>query len=978
MSLDARDGREVVLRDGMILVSRTDLGGKINFVNKHFFEISGYSQDELLGAPHNIVRHPDMPKEAFADLWRTIKAGAPWEGVVKNRTKQGGFYWVRANVTPLVEKGQVVGYTSIRTKPSRAEIEQATRVYQDREAIRHLNKGRVETPSLRGKLASLFQSIGVRINTAFVVLGMMMLTGTAAGLGSMKISNDAVESVYHNGAVRIGQLSDVDAMVRDQALLISVMAARLSNGMPIDQNLDLLRKNREALDSQFKRLLNDPDIDRQFLAAADAARTAFVRDVVDPAIQAGAQGDTAAVRKIAAEQTWSDLAPVRQSHADLVAGILKNADADYAFATKLFSILIMVMPAILLAAVLVTLLARRILGLSIRHPIARLEGYFSGISQGDLAMEIPNETTREFQHSVDMLRAMRAKLAYSTLETAELHARSEEILKSEMLALSEMLESEIEETVGDISRQAQRLTDAAVGLASVAGTLRTQAREVGGAIEITSANVQTVAEATQELESSSRAIAAQIGHSTQLADGARIKAETASQSMAGLTEATSRIGSVVTMIETISSQTRLLALNATIEAARAGDAGKGFVIVADEVKSLALKTEKGIGRVRTQADEIGSTTSEAVITVESVASVINEISEISQEVAKSADEQRAATGEIMESAAQAAGHTRTVAENVLGIVKGVEHTEETAARLNELSASVHRDVTTLQRRLYVILRNSPGGNRRKIARPIAAIKFSGTADGKSVSGFTGNITSEGALLILSPRIETRNGSPCSLDLAGIGTITAQIVAQDVAGLHVRFLSINQQHEQAIHDQIAKIAKTDSIRLEMLQAAAAKTSTALSNAIATGAISREDLFDVEYRPIPGTKPQQVIAKHTKIAEQLFPPIFEPIVENDRTIIFCSPTDRNGLIASHNKKYSLPQRPDDPVWNAANSRNGRVFNDHSSILAARCVKSIAQTYVRDMGGSKFNVVKEIAVPIMVDGHRWGAVRGTFVLG
>src|SRR5512145_1170855 len=97
--------REIEMAEGQLLVSRTDPGGRITFVNRAFIAISGYAEDELIGQPHNLIRHPHMPPEAFADLWTTVKSGRPWEGLVKNRTKSGDFYWVRANVTPVVEDG---------------------------------------------------------------------------------------------------------------------------------------------------------------------------------------------------------------------------------------------------------------------------------------------------------------------------------------------------------------------------------------------------------------------------------------------------------------------------------------------------------------------------------------------------------------------------------------------------------------------------------------------------------------------------------------------------------------------------------------------------------------------------------------------------------------------------------------------------------------------------------------------------------
>ncbi|WP_345248064.1 methyl-accepting chemotaxis protein [Pigmentiphaga soli] len=113
------------------IVTRTDLSGRITYANPAFVEISGFTREELEGQPHNIVRHPDMPPQAFADLWATIKRGQPWRGLVKNRSKDGGFYWVEAYVTPLHENGRLVGYMSVRSAPQRAEVEQAAKLYAD-------------------------------------------------------------------------------------------------------------------------------------------------------------------------------------------------------------------------------------------------------------------------------------------------------------------------------------------------------------------------------------------------------------------------------------------------------------------------------------------------------------------------------------------------------------------------------------------------------------------------------------------------------------------------------------------------------------------------------------------------------------------------------------------------------------------------------------------------------------------------------
>lgn len=121
---------ETRVRADQYLISKTDRKGIITYANAAFINISGYSREELIGSPHNLVRHPDMPPEAFADLWSTIQAGEPWMGVVKNRRKDGGFYWVLASVSPIVEEGEVIGYASVRIKPSRAQIDEAEALYQ--------------------------------------------------------------------------------------------------------------------------------------------------------------------------------------------------------------------------------------------------------------------------------------------------------------------------------------------------------------------------------------------------------------------------------------------------------------------------------------------------------------------------------------------------------------------------------------------------------------------------------------------------------------------------------------------------------------------------------------------------------------------------------------------------------------------------------------------------------------------------------
>jgi len=111
------------------LISATDPSGKIIYCNDEFASISGYTREELVGSPHNLVRHPDMPPAVFGLMWSYLKSGKSWMGIVKNRCKNGDYYWVSAYVTPIVENGALTGYESVRVKPSREQIERAQKLY---------------------------------------------------------------------------------------------------------------------------------------------------------------------------------------------------------------------------------------------------------------------------------------------------------------------------------------------------------------------------------------------------------------------------------------------------------------------------------------------------------------------------------------------------------------------------------------------------------------------------------------------------------------------------------------------------------------------------------------------------------------------------------------------------------------------------------------------------------------------------------
>jgi len=179
---------EYPLDDDTTLMSTTDLHSYMTHTNDTFVKVSGYSLNELLGQPHNLVRHPDMPKAAFADMWYTLQKGEPWSGIVKNRRKNGDHYWVRANAVPMVRRGQVTGYMSIRAKATAEEIAAVEPLYKalnEGRCKKRIHKGLVVRKGWLGKLPAM--PLRWRVRSVMAVLFMLMaatLAATSAGWAS--------------------------------------------------------------------------------------------------------------------------------------------------------------------------------------------------------------------------------------------------------------------------------------------------------------------------------------------------------------------------------------------------------------------------------------------------------------------------------------------------------------------------------------------------------------------------------------------------------------------------------------------------------------------------------------------------------------------------------------------------------------------------------------------------------------------------
>lgn len=229
--------------------------------------------------------------------------------------------------------------------------------------------------------------------------------------------------------------------------------------------------------------------------------------------------------------------------------------------------------------------------------------------------------------------------------------------------------------------------------------------------------------------------------------------------------------------------------------------------------------------------------------------------------------------------------------------------------------------------------------------------------------------------VMAKTTETVNNQ-CAAFVTTLGEMSSEVRSSDVAlqNAATRVDKVVNLSETLIQlTASAGIETADSEWIRTARDMAEAISQAFERGLANGRIGMNALFDKNYRPIPGTDPVQMMAGFTEFTDQVLPDILEPVLAISDRIGFCAAVDTNGYLPTHNRKFSAPQRPGDPVWNTANCRNRRIFNDRVGLAAGRSTAPfLVQTYRRDMGGGNFVVMKDISAPIMVSGRHWGGLR------
>ena len=265
---------EYPITDATLIVSRTDTKGRLTYFNDEFVQAAGFTQAELMGQPHNIIRHPDMPPEAFENLWTTLKAGKPWVGAVKNRRKNGDFYWVLATASPIRENGKVTGYTSVRTRlpaDQRAEAEHVYALLGAKKAHGYkIDAGVIRRRSLLDGLAVFTRTLKARLITLIAVqaaftaiVGISAEFGLASGISlGLLVLGILAGGFLGLRAIRavglpLQQLNDVMASIVQDKLDTRIVVERDDELGVALRNLQtvqtIVRFNREELKAIEKR-----------------------------------------------------------------------------------------------------------------------------------------------------------------------------------------------------------------------------------------------------------------------------------------------------------------------------------------------------------------------------------------------------------------------------------------------------------------------------------------------------------------------------------------------------------------------------------------------------------------------------------------------------------------------------------------------------------------------------------------------------
>ncbi|UCV27691.1 methyl-accepting chemotaxis protein [Ferribacterium limneticum] len=416
------------LRDDTLIVSKTDLKGRITYINRDFLDISGFTEAELIGEPHNLVRHPDMPSEAFEDLWRDLKDGRPWTGMVKNRCKNGDYYWVLATATPIREGSEVVGYMSVRRKASAQQIQAAEEAYrlfrEKRQGSLQIRHG-AAVKGGPGLLSGL--SLKNRMTAAFAVILLAVALVAGLGLWGMGRSDDAVARLYNNRLEPVQELAAIGKLMADNRSQI-LLAFQHDPASPnakahehgVDTHLGAIDKNISTITGHWERYSKAiaSDEHRQLADAYVAARKVYVTEgllAAKAAIAAGRydEANVILLKKLnpayeEASKRADDLYQLQINR-----GKAQLTETDQAYQQFRIMVIAIVLAALAFGAFVAWSIMR-----SVMRPLEDIIATFQSLARGDYTRNVDITRNDELGKVMQGLQSMQIQQGFNVAEAS--------------------------------------------------------------------------------------------------------------------------------------------------------------------------------------------------------------------------------------------------------------------------------------------------------------------------------------------------------------------------------------------------------------------------------------------------------------------------------------------------------------------------------------------------------------------------------
>ncbi len=717
---------EVVMEDGQFIVSTTDLKGRITSINRAFVEISGFTEKELIGQSHNIVRHPDMPPEAFEDLWNTIKQERPWIGMVKNRCKNGDHYWVKANVTPLREHGRLVGYMSVRTKPSRQEIEQAESLYRD---IR-MGKASLK-PGLAERLKRSVVDQGIGRYLTVLTLGSVPVTSGIAWLAAGGASMPVVGAAIGGSALLLGGISfalaryvkqPVDTAINalqqiasgdyfqwvesgrnDQLgrMLQNLQSAQIRLGHEVNEiqvQSNELSRVREALESAGASvMIADQDLNIIYLNNAvkrmmknaesgirselsDFDADGLMGENVDHLFaRFGGQPETLARLE---ETCTHDLEVGGRSLRVTASPIVDSAGRRLGTVVEWLDRT----SEVAVEGEIQSIVDAALMGnLSERVGLAGKKGFFATLGRG------VNELMTVMEKVIDDTAGVVGALARGDLSRT---------IDTEYEGSFARLKEDVNATIGNLTRVIDSIRTSADAVEHASREIAEGNTDLARRTEMQASNLEETASSMEEITSTVRQNADNSHKASELSKdtlekavtGGSVVAETI-EAMEKITDSSKKIAAIIGVIDDIAFQTNLLALNAAVEAARAGEQGRGFAVVATEVRNLAQRSATAAKEIKTliedsvnKVQEGSELVDQSGNTLQEIVESVKKVNDFIAEIAAASSEQYAGIDQVNQAVSQMDEVTQQNATLVEQAAQTSQMMDEQAKELGELIA----------------------------------------------------------------------------------------------------------------------------------------------------------------------------------------------------------------------------------------------------------------------------------------------------